>query len=84
MKKETNGFGISSLVLGILSIIFCWIPFAGLISGVLGLVFSNKQKIIFPNGIATAGLVTSIIGTVFSGLYMFFWLIVIIIIGSVV
>ncbi len=73
-QKDSNGYGIASLVLGIVSIVFCWVPVLGLVSGILGIVFSVKQKKILPNGIATGGLVTSIIGLVLSGLYTLFWI----------
>ena len=58
--------GVAALVLGILSIVFCWIPvlkwvgfliaFIGIILGACGL--RNPAK----KGIAIAGLVLSIIG----------------------
>jgi len=76
-KKKSNNLGIASLILGISSTIFCWVPFLGIILGVLGIIFSVKQKKIFPNNINTAGLVTSIIGLVLSFLYNIFWLIMI-------
>ncbi|MBW2991566.1 hypothetical protein KY348_07765 [Candidatus Woesearchaeota archaeon] len=73
-EKKPNGYGITSLVLGIVSIVFCWVPVLGLVAGILGIIFAVKQRKIFPNGIATGGLVTSIIGLVFSGIYSIFWL----------
>ena len=73
-QNDSNGFGIASLVLGIVSIFFCWVPILGIVSGILGIVFSIKQKKIHPNGIAISGLVTSIIGLVFSALYTLFWI----------
>lgn len=66
VKKRSNGLGITSLILGIGSIVFSWVPFFGLISGILGLIFAIKQKKVWANGIAQAGLITSIIGVVFS------------------
>lgn len=75
MEHKSNGYGVTSLVLGIISIILCWIPIFGLVSGILGIIFATKQKNIFPTGMATSGLVTSIIGTIFSAIYNFIWLI---------
>jgi hypothetical protein len=75
--QQENNYGIASLILGITSIIFCWIPLLGLATGVLGIIFYQKQKKINPNGIATGGLVTSIIGTVFSAIYTIILLFVI-------
>lgn len=61
-KNLSNSFGIVSLVLGIISIILCWMFLFGLVTGILGIIFSLKQKKIYSNGIATGGLITSIIG----------------------
>ena len=74
VEKKDNGKGVASLVLGIISIVFCWVPFLALVGGVVGIVLSVKQRKEFPNGIATAGLITSIIGTVFSALYSLIWI----------
>ncbi|MFH1683058.1 MAG: hypothetical protein ABIA37_04640 [Candidatus Woesearchaeota archaeon] len=73
-KDESNGIGIASLVLGIVSIVFCWAAVFGLAAGILGLILSMKQRKICSNGIATAGFVTSIIGTIFSAIYVVFWI----------
>ena len=73
-KNKPNGLGIASLVHGIVSIVFCWVPILGMVSGILGIVFSTKQRKIYPNGITTAGLITSIIGLCFSGIYNILWL----------
>ncbi len=73
-QDESNGHGIASLILGIVSIVFSWVPFLGLVSGIVGIVLSIKQRKISPNGIATGGLVTSIIGIVISAIYSIFWL----------
>ncbi len=81
-KNKSNGYGITSLVLGITSIVLCWIPFLGLVSGILGIIFHVQQKKIFPNGISTGGLVTSIIGTIFSAIYTLFWIFVLVAIGG--
>jgi hypothetical protein len=71
---KPNGYGIASLVLGIVSIVLCWVPVVGLVAGVLGIIFYVQQKKTFPNGISTAGLVTSIVGLAFSVLYTIFWI----------
>lgn len=84
MTKENNRRGIASLVLGIVSLMFCWIPFLGLASGIIGLVCASRQKKISPNGIATGGLVTSIIGIVFSAIYNLIWIITILVLGGTV
>ena len=84
MNKEKNGLGIASLVLGISSITFWWVPFLGLASGIIGIVCSAKQRKSHSNGIATGGLVTSIIGVVISAIYNFLILIgILFAVGSV-
>jgi hypothetical protein len=55
-----RGFGIASLVLGILSIV---IPYLGLVLGIIGIVVAKKQRKICREGLSLAGLITSIIGT---------------------
>jgi hypothetical protein len=61
-----DGKAVASLVLGIVSLVFCFIPFAGLIvliTSVLGLVIGISAKssatIQTGNGLAIAGIVTS-------------------------
>jgi len=56
------GFGVASLVLGILSIL---IPYIGLVLGIIGIVLAVKQRRIRREGLSLAGLITSIIGTAF-------------------
>ena len=73
-KEQNNNFGIASLVLGISSVVFCWVPFLGLITGVLAIVFYAQQKKKGLNGVATGGLVTGIVGLVFSVLWTMFWI----------
>jgi len=84
-QDKSNRLGITSLVLGIISIISFWtlylkiisiisfwtlvIGLIGILTGIVGIVYSIKQRRIRPNGIATAGLVTSILGTTFVGLF---------------
>lgn len=68
--NETNGMGVASLVLGIISIVlnffgYSWI---GLILGIVGIVLGVNAKKKNPSGIASAGLVVSIIGTVLCAL----------------
>lgn len=75
MTDKSNGLGVAGLVLGITSIIFCWVPFMGLPASIIGTICSSKQKKKNSNGMATAGLVTSIIGIVFSAIYFLFWVI---------
>ena len=66
VQPQSNGLAVASLVLGILSIVFVWIPFVGLISWilapvglVLGLVALSKP---YGRGMAIAGTVCSAVG----------------------
>jgi hypothetical protein len=66
VQAPGNGMAVASLVLGILSILFVWIPFVGLVSWILapiGLVLglvALKQP--FGRGMAIAGSICSGIG----------------------
>ncbi len=66
VQVQSNGLAVASLVLGILSILFVWIPFVGLVSWILapiGLVLglvALKQP--FGRGMAIAGSICSGIG----------------------
>lgn len=67
---QSNGMATASLVLGIVSIVLCWIWVVGIIAGILAIILGvvAKKKIkANPNmggkGAATGGLVTGIIGT---------------------
>lgn len=70
----------TSLVLGIISIVFCWLGFAtwvvgsviALVLGIVGAIMAVKAKKLLPpqqSGMATAGLVCSIIGIVLSAIF---------------
>jgi hypothetical protein len=68
-KKEAenkgSGWGIFALILGVLALILCWVPFLGLLLGIAGLIISiigiKKQS---GKGLAIAGLVLSIVALV--------------------
>ena len=63
-NKQSNSLAIVGLVLGIISIVFPWIPYLGYVAlpaGIVGIVLSAKgRKIGTGKGMATAGLVLSI------------------------
>ncbi|WP_409271276.1 DUF4190 domain-containing protein [Neobacillus sp. SCS-31] len=66
-NNQTNNSSVISLTVGILSL---FIPFIGLILGIIGIVFSRKavKQINQTNengkGLATAGLICSIVGVI--------------------
>ncbi len=79
--KEPVPNATAVLVVGILSIIFCWcLGFIGLILGVVGLILGSKSKKLYsedPNRYSVssyknlnAGYVCALIGTILSGLYV--------------
>ncbi len=72
---DSIGYGIASFILGLISIVFSWVPVLGFVCSILGIVFFAKQRKIKPTGLATAGIVLSIIGLVISVFYNLFWLV---------
>ena len=76
MPNNGKGLAVAGLVLGIISVVFLWVPFVNtvaLICGIIGIVCSAKGRAINtryrePSCLATAGLVLSIIGTALSGI----------------
>ena len=60
-----RGFGIASLVLGILSILT---NILGTVPGILGIIFSLIQRKKEPEGFSKAGLILSIIGIAFGAI----------------
>jgi len=59
---DGSGMGVAGFVLGLLGLIFCWVPFLGLILCALGIIFGaigiNKPK----KGLAIAGLAMGLVG----------------------
>lgn len=77
---KSNGIAVTGMVLGIISIVLCWVPvlglglaIAGLILGVKGLKSSSnlngKGK-----GMGIAGISCGAVGTVFSVMYLIVWI----------
>lgn len=76
-ESKLSGMAISSMVLGICGIVFCWIPLLAVAANIVGIVLARKGSFSqTKKGFATAGLVTSIIGLVFSSLYTLFYFLV--------
>lgn len=70
-KKESNAWGITSFVVGILSVLGFLMPYFALPLAIFGLVAYGIQK--QKTGFATAGLILSIIGVlinVVTGLFV--------------
>ena len=67
VASPSQGMAIASLVLGVVSIVFCWFwpiaLFAAIIGVVLGFLARSKAKQMgMPPGMAMAGMVLSIVG----------------------
>lgn len=63
LKKKGNGYGIASLVLGIIGLITVWLPFSFIVD-ILAIIFGAKSN----DGNGTAGKVMGIIGLIINGL----------------
>jgi len=66
-QQGGNGLAVAGLVMGILSLVLFWIPFLGILLGLLGLIFGGigigrANKVGKGKGMAIAGLVMGIIG----------------------
>lgn len=81
LAKESLPNATAVLVMGILSIIFCWCwGFIGLILGIIGLILGTKSRKIYkedPDRYSlssyknlNAGYICSLIGTILSGLFV--------------
>lgn len=64
--KTKSGFGVASLVLGIVSIMFASFWYVAIISGILAIIFGAKSIKKVGSKLGKAGLVTGIIGLVLS------------------
>jgi hypothetical protein len=68
--RNNSGKAVAALVLGIVSIVFCWLSFLDGIFVILGLIFAliamNETKVpgVGGRGMAVAGLVCSIVGAI--------------------
>lgn len=74
LERKKDGLAVTSLVLGILGIVFCWflvIPLimslCGFIIGIVSLVRTRQYT-----GLALAGVITSAIGLVLGFLFFLF------------
>ncbi|MEA5004608.1 MAG: DUF4190 domain-containing protein [Christensenella sp.] len=63
-QQEGKGRGTGSMVCGILGLIFCWVPFVGLILTIVAVALYASSRKYGSSGMATAGLVCGIIGMI--------------------
>lgn len=69
VEKKSNGMATAGFVLALITVFFGWIPIAGWITWLLGLIFSavglsKAKELEAGKGLAIAGLVISLIGIV--------------------
>ena len=63
---EPVAASIVGLGLGVLSLIFCWLPVIGLLCGIIGITVACVGFMKQRSGFAIGGLVASIVGTLLS------------------
>ena len=80
---QSTGTAIASMVLGIVSIVFCCSSIVGLVTGIIAIVLAQKERNLgrAENGYVKAGLICGIIGSILSGL-VFVYYIILLIAGS--
>ena len=72
VRPPRNGLGISSFILGLLAVIYAWIPGGGILWGAIGLSLGLVQRGRLSRGEATnrsltkAGIILSVVGMVLS------------------
>jgi len=80
--QPNNGMGVASMVLGIVGLVFSFLPFIGVIAWplvILGVIFGavgiNKAGQVpgMPKGTAIAGLTCSLVGLVICILWVAVW-----------
>ena len=60
------GFGLASMILGIISILCCCLLGAPIVLAITAVVFAILRMTVKPDGFSIAGLVTGIIGMIFN------------------
>ncbi|PID38165.1 MAG: hypothetical protein CSB49_07030 [Proteobacteria bacterium] len=80
--RQTSGRAITSLVLGIVSIVLCCLPMVGPVCGTLAIVmyakfngdYRQSGQQLGGRGMAIGGLVTGIIGVAFGLFWTLYWI----------
>jgi hypothetical protein len=69
-SQEGNGLAVAGLVIGIIAVVLCFVPFLNWVLGILGIIFggvglSKANRIGGKNkGMAIAGLILGVVGLV--------------------
>ena len=68
-RQRTSGLAIASMVCGILSLVFFWVPLFGFLLGIIAIIFGavairqiGREPNLGGRGMAIAGLVCGIVG----------------------
>lgn len=61
VEQPSNGIGTAGFVLALVTVFFSWLPFVGVLTWILGVVFSAIGLGRKPRGLAVAGLIISLI-----------------------
>ena len=88
MKVNPPG-AVAALVCGILSIVLCWFPIAGLVLGIVAILQAGKARqhasadpdAFEQGGVRVGGFVCGIVGTVLSGIYNVYWIVFALFVG---
>jgi hypothetical protein len=67
--QEGNGMAVAGLVLGIIALVLCWVPFINWLMSLLGIIFGalgigKANRVGRGKGMAIAGLICAILGAV--------------------
>ena len=78
-KSNDNTSAITSMILGIISVILCWVPIIGLVLAIISLVFAvkglKKSKITNKGrGFSIAGISCGVAGIVLNVVYTIVWI----------
>ena len=71
-KPKTMGWSLTSMILGIVSVICCCVGWAGLVVGIAAIVFAivSRCSLKYFDAMSIAGLILGIFGIVFSGVML--------------
>jgi len=84
-RQRTSGLAIASMVCGILSLVFFWVPVFGFLLGIIAIIFGavairqiGREPNLGGRGMAIAGLVCGIVGVAgwvifIAWIGIFFW-----------
>ncbi|TEU04844.1 MAG: DUF4190 domain-containing protein [Dehalococcoidia bacterium] len=84
-RQRTSGLAIASIVCGILSLVFFWVPLFGFLLGIIAIIFGavairqiGREPNLGGRGMAVAGLVCGIVGVagwviLIAWIGIFFW-----------